>query len=86
MEHAHPGVDLHRGAQQKILDRGVEILAHHQARLGCEQGDVGRREILGEIADAPRQRRLTQERIERDIGVRAGHIEKLLDSPRLSAG
>jgi hypothetical protein len=33
MEHAHPRVDLHRGAQQKILNRGVEILAHHQARL-----------------------------------------------------
>src|SRR5262249_38652789 len=60
MEHLlqNPGVDLHRGAQQKILDRGVEIFAHHKARLGCEHDDIGRREILGEIADAPRHRRL----------------------------
>src|SRR5215831_7510369 len=70
-------VDFHRGIEQQALNRGMQILAHHQAGLGCDQDHIGRRLILRKIGRAPGNDHLIQKRVESDKGIRARVLEDL---------
>ncbi len=76
MKYADAGVDLHRCAQEQILDRGVHVLAHHQAGLRRKQGHVRGRKIFRKITDTPGHRHFVQEWIESDIGVRPREVRE----------
>lgn len=71
VENAGARVDLGRGIEQQILNRGMQIAAYHQARLRRDQSHIGRRLILGQIYYSPGQHQLGQKRIDRNERVRA---------------
>ena len=72
-EHAWCGVDLACRLEQEVLDRGMQVLAHHQARLRRHQHYICRGTVLGHVADAGGQDYLTQVRVQRNEGICPGY-------------
>ena len=63
-------MDLSRRIQQQVLNRGMQILANHEACLGCDQDAIGWRSVPRQIDHPPWHHHLVDKRIERDKGVR----------------
>ena len=70
-------MDLHRGIEQQVLDRGVRSLLHDQAGPRRHQHGVGRRTVPGEVGDAGRQRHLAEIREQRDVSIGVPEARKL---------
>jgi len=69
-------MDLCCGVEQQVLKGRMQVLAHHQGGLGCNQCHVRGRLIPRQIRHASGHDHLVEKRIERDERVGVGKAGK----------
>jgi hypothetical protein len=54
LKHRRTPMHFHRRTQQQVLQSGVQVVAHREARFRGNEVGVGRGSIRGEISNAAR--------------------------------